>query len=115
MTVLNQSSLLPLIAKLLTEELNQPAIQTPKKFSPKQTKASPAEPKIKQEYGDFSDGTNDATADDMDMESVERLDSYSTDEDQQGTVRNVHLIILGLTNEQHVSKTKTDNLCVQIH
>ena len=84
---------MPLIAKLLTEELNQPAIQTPKKFSPKQTKASPAEPKIKQEYGDFSDGSNDATADDMDMESVERLDSYSTDEDQQGTVRNVHLII----------------------
>lgn len=29
----------------------------------------------------------------MDVESVERLDSYDTDEDQQGTLKNVHLII----------------------
>lgn len=92
MTLLSHSCLL-LTAKLLTEELKQPAIPAPTKISPKQTKASPPEPKIKKECADFSDGTDDATADEMDVESVERLDSYDTDEDQQGTLKNVHLII----------------------
>lgn len=80
-----------LLAKLLTEELKQPAIPPPAKISPKQTKASPPERKIKKEYEDFSDGTDDATADEMDLESVERLDSYNMDEDQKGTLKNVHL------------------------
>ena len=81
-----------LLAKLLTEELKQPAIPPPAKISPKQAKASPPKPKIKKEYEDFSDGTDDATTDDMDMESVERLDSYNMDEDQTGTctLKNVY-------------------------
>ena len=93
MTLLNHSSLLLFIAKLLTEELKQPAIPASTKISPKQRKAYRPEAKIKKEDEDFSDGTDNATTDDMDLESVERLDSYSTDEDQQGTVRNSYLII----------------------
>lgn len=80
-----------LLAKLLTEELKQPAIPPPTKILPKQAKASPPEPKIKKEYEDFSDGSDDAATDDMDLESVEHLDSYNMDEDRKGTLKNVHL------------------------
>ena len=76
-------------AKLLAEELKQPAIQVPAKISPKQKKASPPEPKRK-EYADFSDGNDDATAEEMDVESVERLDSF--DADQQGAFNNKILV-----------------------
>lgn len=71
------------LAKLLTEELKQPAIPPPTKILPKQAKASPPEPKIKKEYEDFSDGSDDAATDDMDLESVEHLDSYNMDEDRK--------------------------------
>ena len=80
-----------LLAKLLTEELKQPAIPPPTKISPKQAKVSPPEPKIKKEYEDFSDGSDEATTDDMDLESVEHLDSYNMDKDQKGTLKIVHL------------------------
>lgn len=80
-----------LLAKLLTEELKQPAIPPPTKILPKQAKASPPEPKIKKEYEDFSDGSDDAATDDMDLESVEHLDSYNMDEDRKGALKNVHL------------------------
>ena len=88
---LYHSSLLVFTAKLLTEELKQPPIQVPTKFSPKQTKVSPPEPMNKKEYEDFSDGTDEATTDEMDLESVERLDSYNMDEDQKGTLKILHL------------------------
>lgn len=83
-----------LLAKLLTEELKQPAIPPPTKVLPKQAKASPPEPKIKKEYEDFSDGSDDAATDDMDLESVEHLDSYNMDEDRKGALKNVHLDIV---------------------
>ena len=86
MALLNHSPPLLLIAKLLTEELKQPVIPASTKISHKQTKASPPEPKIKKEDEDFSDDTDGVSTDDMDLESVEHLDSYNTDEDQQGTV-----------------------------
>ena len=80
-----------LLAKLLAEELKQPAIPPPTKISPKQAKVTPPEPKIKKEYEDFSDGSDDATTDDMDQESVEHLDSYNMDEYRKGTLKNVLL------------------------
>ena len=91
LTLLCHSSLVLLLAKLLSEELKQPAIPPPTKISPKQAKVSPPEPKIKKEYEDFSDGSDEATTDDMDLESVERLDSYNMGKDQKGTWKNVHL------------------------
>ena len=72
------------VAKLLAEELKQPAITAPTKISPKQKKASPQEPK-REDPEEFSDSNDNATADEMDVESVERLDSFDNDDtDERG-------------------------------
>ena len=74
-------SIFLLVAKLLTEEMQTPAVP-PTKVSPKQRKLSPSKRRRK----DFSDGNDidDASAEELEIESVERL-NYN--HDQQGTLK----------------------------
>ena len=77
-------SIFLLVAKLLTEEMQTPAVP-PTKVSPKQRKVSPSKRRRK-EHADFSDGNDvdDASAEELEIESVERL-NYN--HDQQGTLK----------------------------
>ncbi|XP_078343441.1 uncharacterized protein LOC144629120 isoform X2 [Oculina patagonica] len=75
------------LAKLLAEELKQPPIPAQaKKISPKPKKVSPSEPKRK-EYAEFSDSNDDAIAEEIDAESVERLDSFDMEQRDQQDAR----------------------------